>query len=485
MAALLKFLLSMSRLSTADLLAKIRRKEELTSAEQTELVARLSVPAILTEISTILMEYIDASMVGHLGAQASAAVGIIMPVLWLFWGLAGAVCMGFSVQVAHRIGANDMVGARSVLRQAIVTALVVSVASLIVGVLLSPHVPRWMGAASDVCAASSAYFMVFAAGQPVFILFFLACGMLRSAGDIKTVSMWNIALCVLDVFFNGLFIYPAREVTVSDVTFSVWGAGLGVPGAALGSVAAGVVVAAILNYKLCVRSPLLRLTGEQGRFLLTRECLRRALTIGLPIGCERLFMCTAQIVLTMIVAPLGTVALAAHGLATTAESLCYMPGYGVSEAATTMVGQSIGAGRRNLAKRMAWRTTLIGMAMMGVMGGVMYVEAAQLMQWLTTDAAVVAAGVDVLRIEAFAEPLFAAAIVAYGACLGAGDTLVPCLMNLGSMWVVRLSMAFWLAPVMGLKGVWIAMASELSFRGSLFLLRIRGSRWMRRMDHQS
>lgn len=437
----------MTRLSTDELLAKIRRRENLTASEQTSLVIRLSVPAVLAEISTILMEYIDAAMVGHLGAQASAAVSVVMPTLWLFWGMAGAVCMGFSVQAAHRIGADDLAGARSVLRQALVTALGVATAALFLGVSVSRYVPVW----------------------------------LRSAGDMKTPSVMNVALCFMDVVFNWFFIFPVRDVTVFGLTFSVWGAGLGVEGAAWGTFAAQAAAASVLLWQLCARSPLLKITHEKGRFMPTRECLKRAVTIGLPVGVERFFMCSAQIVLTMIVAPLGTVALAAHGLATSAESLCYMPGYGVSEAATTMVGQSLGAGRKDLALRMAWLATAIGVGVMTLMGAVMYFEAPLLMQWLSSDAGVVAAGSEVLRIEAFAEPLFAASIVAYGAFVSAGDTLVPCLMNLGSMWAVRLSLAFYLAPLYGLKGVWIAMAAELSLRGSLFLLRLRGRRWMQRM----
>lgn len=471
----------MTRLSTDELLAKIRRRENLTASEQTSLVIRLSVPAVLAEISTILMEYIDAAMVGHLGAQASAAVSVVMPTLWLFWGMAGAVCMGFSVQAAHRIGADDLAGARSVLRQALVTALGVATAALFLGVSVSRYVPVWLGAALEVCPDASAYFGIFALGQPFMILLFLAGGMLRSAGDMKTPSVMNVALCFMDVVFNWFFIFPVRDVTVFGLTFSVWGAGLGVEGAAWGTFAAQAAAASVLLWQLCARSPLLKITHEKGRFMPTRECLKRAVTIGLPVGVERFFMCSAQIVLTMIVAPLGTVALAAHGLATSAESLCYMPGYGVSEAATTMVGQSLGAGRKDLARRMAWLATAIGVGVMTLMGAVMYFEAPLLMQWLSSDAGVVAAGSEVLRIEAFAEPLFAASIVAYGAFVGAGDTLVPCLMNLGSMWAVRLSLAFYLAPLYGLKGVWIAMAAELSLRGSLFLLRLRGRRWMQRM----
>ena len=146
----------MTRLSTDELLAKIRRRENLTASEQTSLVIRLSVPAVLTEISTILMEYIDAAMVGLLGAQAAAAVSVVMPTLWLFWGMAGAVCMGFSVQAAHRIGADDLAGACSVLRQAVVTARGVATAALFLGVSVSRYVPVWQGAATEECTDASA-----------------------------------------------------------------------------------------------------------------------------------------------------------------------------------------------------------------------------------------------------------------------------------------------------------------------------------------
>lgn len=283
----------MTRLSTDELLAKIRRRENLTASEQTSLVIRLSVPAVLAEISTILMEYIDAAMVGHLGAQASAAVSVVMPTLWLFWGMAGAVCMGFSVQAAHRIGADDLAGARSVLRQALVTALGVATAALFLGVSVSRYVPVWLGAAPEVCPDASAYFGIFALGQPFMILLFLAGGMLRSAGDMKTPSVMNVALCFMDVVFNWFFIFPVRDVTVFGLTFSVWGAGLGVEGAAWGTFAAQAAAASVLLWQLCARSPLLKITHEKGRFMPTRECLKRAVTIGLPVGVER-FSCVRR-----------------------------------------------------------------------------------------------------------------------------------------------------------------------------------------------
>nr|WP_321353932.1 MATE family efflux transporter [uncultured Draconibacterium sp.] len=187
----------------------------------------------------------------------------------------------------------------------------------------------------------------------------------------------------------------------------------------------------------------------------------------------------AQILSTIIVAPLGIASIAANSFAITAESLCYMPGYGIAEAATTLVGQSFGAKRKDLAKRFAYITVFMGMAVMTILGAIMYFTAPQIIGFMTPDPEILSLGVMALRIEAFAEPMFAASIVAYGVFVGAGDTFVPSIMNLGSMWAVRLTLAAILAPIMGLKGVWIAMCIELCFRGAIFLFRLFQGKWLK------
>ncbi|WP_373749326.1 MATE family efflux transporter, partial [Bacteroides heparinolyticus] len=196
-------------------------------------------------------------------------------------------------------------------------------------------------------------------------------------------------------------------------------------------------------------------------------------------GLEHFVICGAQIMTTVIVAPLGVFAIAANSFAITAESLCYMPGYGIADAATTLVGQSLGAKRRRLTRSFARITIFMGMAIMGVMGVAMYIFAPQIIGLMTPVEEIRELGIMVLRIEAFAEPMFAASIVGYGVFVGAADTLVPCLMNFFSIWIVRLSLAALLAPTLGLKGVWIAMCVELCFRGMIFLIRLKRERWMK------
>ena len=144
-----------------------------------------------------------------------------------------------------------------------------------------------------------------------------------------------------------------------------------------------------------------------------------------------------------------------------------------------MVGQSLGAGRHRLTRRFAYITVFMGMVVMGIMGVVMYIFAPQIIGTMTPVEEIRRLGVMALRIEAFAEPMFAAAIISYGVFVGAANTLVPSLMNFFSIWAVRISLAAWLAPTMGLKGVWVAMCAELCFRGIIFLIRLRGKRWMK------
>ena len=180
----------------------------------------------------------------------------------------------------------------------------------------------------------------------------------------------------------------------------------------------------------------------------------------------------------MIIAPLGTIAIAANSFAIIAEGFCYLPGYGMQDAATTLVGQSLGAGRRDLARKFSRITILSGASMMAALAVLMWAFAPQLMDMLSNDPEVIRLGAQCLRIEAFAEFFFGISIVAYGCCIGAGDTLVPSLINLLSMWVIRIGLALLLIPGMGLLGYWVAMATELTAKGIIFAVRIRRGRWM-------
>ena len=415
------------------------------------------------------MFYIDAGMVGSLGAEPSAAIGLVEPATWLIFSLVSAVTMGFSVQVAHFIGANDFPKARAVMRHGYVFGLCFSLLMLLIAFLIGPRLPIWLGGGTDIQHDAMVYFLIFSCITPFHLIEYMSGAMLKVAGDMRRPSMMAILMCVLDVIFNYFLIFPTRTISLFGIELTMPGFGAGVAGAALGSLLAFVCVALPLAYYAIFRSPILAWKQDIERFSWRWQYIWNALKISAPMGLQYLLMNGAQLVSTMIVAPLGNIAIAAHSFAITAESLCYMPGYGISEAATTLVGQSVGADRRDLHRSFAWMTVFLGMIVMAFMGVVMYIFAPEMIGLLSPVTAIQDLGTSILRIEAFAEPFFAAAIVAYSVCVGAGDTLKPSMINLGSMWLIRLTLAYCLASQYGLRGVWFAMAVELSLRGMMFI----------------
>ena len=404
---------------------KIRKKEELLEQmrgggnlrrrEKLNLVMLLSLPAMMGQLSVIAMQYIDAMMVGQLGAQASAAIGVVSTSTWLFGGVCSTLASGFCVLVAHRLGAGDRDGARDILRQALLLCFgfAVLVSALCVGI--HRFLPGWLGAEADVASLASGYFLVWALTLPVMQLMYLSNGMLRSSGNMLVPGLLGVVMMLLDVVFNWLFI-PR------------WG----VVGAALAtSLAGGSVSLTSLAY-LLLRSKDLRLWGHPGRLRFDKRIIRESFTISVPMVVEHTVFCAAQIASTIIVAGLGTVAIAANA-------------FGI----------------------------VVGVSVMTLLAVVMYAYAPELMALMTPDPAVQAQSVIALRIEAFAEPMYAASIVTYSVFVGLGDTLIPCVMNLSTIWLVRIPLAWVLSRTMGFPGVWVAMAVELTVRGLLFLARMR------------
>ncbi len=459
--------------------AWLENTEEISTGRLIGMVIRLSIPAILAQLTSIVMQYIDAAMVGSMGAEASAAIGLVSSSSWLLGGLCISAATGFSVQVAHLAGAGRKDEAKNVFRQSLLLGLVFGVLLSVIGIFLSPMLPVWLGGKPEITSAASRYFLIFSCALPATQFRQLAGSMLQCSGDMKTPSMLNIIMCILDVIFNFLLIFPTRQVALCGFSVTILGAGLGVAGAALGTALSEVVIALFMLWAACIRSNDLRLIHGK-RAVWKAVYYKRAAGISMPIALEHMILCGAQVALTHITAPLGTVAIAANTLAVTAESLCYMPGYGVGTAATTLVGQSLGAGNQKLAKRYGWLSVWLGVSIMSVLGVLMFLFSPYMFAMLTPDPKVRLLGTQVLRIEAFAEPFYAASIVAAGALRGAGDTLIPSILNLISMWGIRITAAAFLAPRLGLHGVWLAMCGELCVRGILFLIRLGRGKWLHR-----
>ena len=463
-----------------DYLALMREGKPLTLSERIFMIITLSIPAILAQVSSIVMQYIDASMVGRLGANDSASIGLVSSSTWLFGGLCMAAGTGFSVLIAQRIGANNTRDARTLVKTGLISVIIFSIALLLIGISISRVLPILLGGEKEIQDGAFWYFLIFSLSVPFMQINYTAGSMIQASGNMKVAGMMEIIMCMLDVVFNALLIFPSGTRVVFGRNIYIIGAGLGIKGAALGTALAEAVTGLILLWYLLTQSESLKIRKNEKSGFSFHE-LKSSLKIAIPVAIEQIITCSAYIAFTRIVSPLGTIAIAANSFSITAESLCYMPGYGIAAAASTIIGQSIGSKRKDLTKKLGWLSVATGMTVMTLGGVIMFLAAPLMIGLLTPDKNIQALGCEILRIEAFAEPMYAASIVAAGVFRGAGDTTVPSVLNLVSMWIIRIPLAAFLASGYGIQGVWIAMCIELCIRGTLFLI-LLAKRFCKRAD---
>ncbi|MBE6130674.1 MAG: MATE family efflux transporter [Erysipelotrichaceae bacterium] len=421
--------------------------------QQINNVIKLSIPAILTQLATIAMQYIDSAMVGRLGENASAAIGLVSTTTWLFSGILSALAVGFSVQIAHHFGAKEFKEGRIVLRHGLVFSFIISFILLVIGCSIAYPLPILLRADPSIWNDATLYFVVFTLSLPFMMLNNICASSLQCSGNMVVPSILNAVMCLLDVIFNIIFI-PLY----------------GVLGASIGTALSVIVTSLIMFIICCFIDKKLRITVSDNTKY-NKIIIHKAIKICIPIALEQVARSGAMIVSTGIIAPLGNTAIAANSFAVTVESICYMPGFGVQSAATTLVGQEMGAGNYKKAKQYGNISIWLGSLIMTVMAIMIFVLCPYIFKLLTPVEEVQALAVTVLRIGCFAEPLYGVSIVSSGALRGAEDTLVPSILNLLSIWVVRITLAIILVVPLGLVGVWLANTIELCVRGILLLIR--------------
>ena len=437
----------------------------------------LAWPAIVEQFMITMVQYVDTALVGALGPAATAAVGLTATTTWLFNGFFNAASVGFSVQVAQKLGANNEEDAKKITWQALRFIVVFGVIVSMIAVALSFPLPSWLGASVEIQSDASLFFRIMALAMPFTLGVNMLSAIIRCSGNTRTPMILNVTINVINVILNILFIYPTREVEFFSVRFTMWGLGLGVGGSATASAISTVTVFTLFLIVLFKKKSPIQISFKK-RYKFEKICLSAAVKLGLPVALERSTLCIAQIVITVLITGIGTVAIAANHLAVTAEAISYLPAYGVAMAGTTLVGQAIGAKRKDIALCFAKTVTFLGIGIMTLGGVILFVFAPQLISIFSSDPEVIELGIKVLRIVAFAEPLFGAAIVVTGALRGAGDSKAPFFICLATMWGVRIVLALILVSSLGLIGVWIAMAVELCARGIIFMIRLYSKKWL-------
>jgi putative MATE family efflux protein len=442
----------------------------------------LAWPTVVEQALQTIVQYADTAQVGQIGASASAAVGLTTTVTWLINGIFFAAGVGFLSFISQAIGAKKKELARSAAVQAILTAFVLGIGVGGTAIAISPFLPDWLGAEAVIRENASAYFMITSAPM-IFRAFIVLLGcVLRAAGDTKTPMLNNGITNLLNIILNFLLINPAGTFHVGKL--SIWGAGLGVKGAAIAT-AASYCVGGILMLLGIFKNPILSPKGEA--FRPKKEILLPCLKVALPVVAERTACSFGHVVFTSLVTKLGTLAVATHSIALTAEQAFYIPGYGMQAAAATLSGNA--AGEKNERKLMHTSAliTLIAVSVMTVLSLLLFLFPGALMSVFTNDPAVISGGKTILRIVAVSEPLFAVLIILEGVFNGVGDTKVPFLFTVISMWGVRILFTFLCVSVfhLGLSAVWVCMVLDNVSRCLMMSVRYLKGGWKSHLSFDS
>jgi putative MATE family efflux protein len=428
----------------------------------------LSWPAIMTFGLESLVALIDALMVGRLGADAVAGVGVGTQILHAVSVMNMALATGTVALVARHIGANQRPQAEAALVQSIYLAVLLGVA---VAVPVIHWAPQLIGVFADdpeVVRAGTDFIRTIMLGTPGMAVFAVVAAGLRGAGDMRTPLLIGATLNLLNV------------VVAYTLIFGKFGLpALGVRGAAIAS-ATAFWVGAVLGLLALVRRGGV-LTLRRGELAPHPATARRVLAVGMPTAMEQLLMQIGFLLYLAIAAGYGTSAVAAYFIGVRILALSFLPGFGFSAAASTIVGQQLGAGQSDNAERSGWEANRLAVVLMSIAGIIIFFLARPIAALFIDDAAVIDDAVSFIQILALAQPLMAADSTLGGALRGAGDTRFPLLTVIVGFYGARLGFAWFVAHGLGLSLAWVwgALLGDYLLRAALKAWRFNSGRWKR------
>jgi putative MATE family efflux protein len=412
---------------------------------------------------------VDVFFVARLGAEAVATVGLTESLLTLIYAVAMGLSLATTAVVARRIGEKDPGRAATVAVQAIAIGLALSILIGVLGVLFAPTLLGLMGASPNLVTSYSSYTSIMFGGNITILLLFLINAVFRGAGDaaIAMRTLWlanlvNIVLGPCLIFGWGPF--PELGITGAAVATNI-GRGIGV----------------LYQLRMLLRG--------QGRVVIRRSHVRIDARVMLQLlrvslgGMFQFLVSTASwLGLVRILAHFGSPALAGYTIALRIIIFAILPSWGMSNAAATLVGQNLGAGKPERAERSVWLTGFYNMMFLGGVTVVFIAFAEPLIRIFTRDPAVQAVGVSCLRLVSYGYVFYAYGMVMVQAFNGAGDTVTPTIINLFCYWLWQIPLAYGLADWVGLgpTGVFMAITISESTIAVVGMLCFRRGRWKQR-----
>ncbi len=440
---------------------------EATPAAIRQKVIQLAGPAIAEMTFSSMIQVLNMVLVGHLGPVAVAAVGLTNQPVFFAISAFQALNVGATALVARAVGAGHPEEANEVTRQTLLINVVLSAVMAALGYIFAAQILAFMGAEDEVISAGLSYFQVIAMTLSFNTLSMSLNSALRGAGDTKTPMRVSLIANVLAVILGYPLIYGAFGLPA-----------LGVLGAAVASAMARFAAFA-LSLSAVVSGKYVIKVGLRDRWRWNGAIIARMVRIGLPAALEQFVMRGGMVIFTRTVAGLGTVTVAAHQIAMNVLSLSFMPSQGFAVAATTLVGQNLGAKRPDWAERCGWETRRLGLIMGVSLGALFFLGAPWIVRMYTSDAGVIAFGAVALRIAALAQPAQVNQFVLAGGLRGAGDTTWPLYAAFAGVWGFRVTLCLLFVNVLhwGLAGAWLAMLVDQLTRSLVIYMRWKSGRW--------
>jgi len=464
-----------------------RQKLDLTNENQSsiKIILYLAWPLFLEQILSTLVSFADTAMVGSLGGEATASISISNTFVFLINGVVMALGIGLTAYVARCVGAKDYEEAKRYIRHALILLVLVGLPIAVLPVILYRQIPLWMGANNDYLHLAQGYLLITSSFRIFSMAMMVLSSVFRGRGDTKTPLRINIVVNILNIVGNYLLIHDPHTVSINldflniHFSFPMIGAGLGVNGAALSTGFSWFIGGTTLAVMLFVKNDPTRISLKDS-FLPSFPLIKNVVRLSIPAMLERMCMSLSGIVVTKTIATLGTHAVAANTVYSTAESLSFMPAFAFATAATTLVGQSLGAKKPLLAKKYAHHCVYVGIFVMLIAFAALYTFANPLVCIITNDPPVIELAETCLKIVAFIQPIQVIAWVLAGALRGAGDTRWPFYITAITNWSVRALGATLAVRVLGfgLPEVVFCMSLEQGVRSFLMYLRFRTGKWM-------
>lgn len=432
-------------------------------------ILALAWPTMLEQLMQTAVQYIDTAMVGTLGTQATAAVGSTGTVNWLIGSTISAVGVGFLSYIAKAYGADDQTAAKRAVAQAVLLTCILGAFFTVLTVALSGMIPVWMQVEEGIREMASTYFMILYLPMLPRTASIIFGTVLRSAGDTKSPMKIGLLVNLINVALNFLLIYPSRELPLFSRHFTMWGAGLGVIGAAVASAVAftvgGICIAVVLwRHK--------EISPRGQKFAPDMQILKPCLRVAFPNMLQRFGTSLGYVAFAAMINSLGEVSTAAHTIANTVESAFYIPGYGMQTAAATLAGNAYGAKDEKRMKQLSAIFIPLEMLLMTVSGACLFLAAPLLMRLFSVHDSVITLGAIVLRMVAVSEPFYGFSIIIEGFMMGVGKTKAPFIYNIIGMWVIRIVGTFVCTQLLGfgLVSAWACMIAHNLLLFVLFLI---------------